>query len=89
MAKFAMQRYDGRMRTMNVSVTDELKTFVDEQVDRGGFGSTSEFVRSLLRREQQRLALRTLLLDGASSAPGAMADDRYFEVLRKSVAVDA
>jgi antitoxin ParD1/3/4 len=71
------------MTTMNVSLPDELKAFVDEQVDGGGYGSTSEFVRDLIRREQDRQHLRRLLLDGAESAPGPTADDSYFASLRQ------
>jgi antitoxin ParD1/3/4 len=70
------------MTTMNVSIPSELKAFVDEQVDTGAYGSSSEFVRDLIRREQDRLQLRSLLVEGASSAPGPIADDAYF-VLRR------
>lgn len=73
------------MTTMNVSLPDELKSFVDAQVNQGGYGSTSEFVRDLIRREQDRQQLRVLLLDGASSPPGAIADSGYFAVLRAHV----
>ena len=76
------------MTTMNVSIPDELKAFVDEQVGSGGYGSTSEFVRDLIRREQDRQRLRTLLLDGAASAPGPVADDEYFRALRSRVRVN-
>ena len=69
------------MTTMNVSLPDELKTFVDEQVEGGAYGSTSEFVRDLIRREQDRQRLRRLLLDGAGSPVAAEADDAYFESL--------
>ena len=70
------------MSTMNVSLPDELKAFVDVQTVQGGFGSTSEFVRDLIRREQDRLHLRALLLDGAASPAGPIADDDYFATLR-------
>ncbi|MDE0194137.1 MAG: type II toxin-antitoxin system ParD family antitoxin, partial [bacterium] len=33
------------MATMNVSLPDELKTFVDSQINLGHYGSTSEYVR--------------------------------------------
>ena len=56
---------------MNVSLPDELKSYVDEQVDDGGYGSTSEYVRDLIRRDKDRQQLRRVLLDGAaSSSPG-------------------
>jgi antitoxin ParD1/3/4 len=71
------------MTTMNVSLPEELKSFVDDRVERDGFGSTSEYVRDLIRRDQDRLRLRQLLLDGANSAPGPPADDDFFTALRE------
>ena len=70
------------MSTMNVSLPDELRSFVDEQVTEGRYGSTSDYVRNLIRRDQDRQRLRTLLLDGAASSPGPVADDAYFAGLR-------
>lgn len=70
------------MSTMNVSLPDELRAFVDEQVTDGRYGSTSEYVRELIRRDQDRQRLRTLLLDGAGSERGPLADDTYFASLR-------
>jgi antitoxin ParD1/3/4 len=70
------------MTTMNVSLPDELKAFVDDEAARGGYGSTSEFVRQLIRREQDRQQLRTMLLDGAASPAGPIADEGYFSALR-------
>ena len=71
------------MTTMNVSLPEELKAFVDQQAERGGYGSTSEFIRDLIRREQDRQQLRSLLLDGASSPAGPIADESYFSELRE------
>lgn len=70
---------------MNISLPDSLKAFVDEQVSQRGYGTSSEYVRELIRRDQDRLQLRNLLLTGASSAPAAAADERYFEGLREHV----
>ena len=73
------------MSTMNVSLPDDLRTFVDERVEHGGYGSTSEYVRDLIRRDQDRERLRHLLLGGAASPAGPVADDPYFESLRDRV----
>lgn len=73
------------MSTMNVSLPDELRTFVDGRVGDGGFGSTSEYVRDLIRRDQDRERLRHLLLDGAASSPGPIADDSFFESVRTRI----
>ncbi len=67
---------------MNISLPDTLKSFVDEQVAGRGYGTSSEYVRELIRKDQDRQRLRRQLLDGAESAPGAPADDAYFEGLR-------
>ena len=74
------------MSTMNISLPESLKTFVDEQVSQGGYGTSSEYVRELIRKDQDRLQLRGLLLAGASSAPSSTAaDGTYFEGLRAKV----
>lgn len=73
------------MSTMNISLPDSLKSFVDEQVSERGYGTSSEYVRELIRRDQDRQRLRGLLLAGAASAPGSPADAAYFERLRDRV----
>lgn len=70
---------------MNISLPDTLKSFVDEQVNQGSYGTSSEYVRELIRKDQDRLHLRGLLLAGAASAPAAPADPAYFEGLRDRV----
>lgn len=73
------------MSTMNISLPDSLKAFVDEQVSQRGYGTSSEYVRELIRRDQDRLQLRGLLLAGAASAPVAPVNEYYFAGLRDRV----
>jgi len=70
---------------MNISLPDTLKSFVDEQVNQRGYGTSSEYVRELIRKDQDRQHLRGLLLAGAASAPTAPVDAVYFESLRDRV----
>ena len=70
---------------MNISLPDALKAFVDEQVSQRGYGTSSEYVRELIRRDQERQQLRDLLLAGAASAPTTPVNDTYFEDLRQNV----
>ncbi|MDB5687310.1 MAG: hypothetical protein JWR77_1899 [Rhizorhabdus sp.] len=70
------------MSTMNISLPDTLKSFVDEQVVGRGYGTSSEYVRELIRRDRDRQHLRGLLMTGASSAATAPADETYFANLR-------
>ncbi|HSI56617.1 MAG TPA: type II toxin-antitoxin system ParD family antitoxin [Ideonella sp.] len=73
------------MSTMNISLPDTLKSFVDQQVSQRGYGTSSEYVRELIRKDQDRLQLRGLLLAGAASPPTTTADGAYFERLRDRV----
>ena len=73
------------MSTMNISLPESLKTFVDEQVSQRGYSTSSEYVRELIRRDQDRMQLRGLLLAGASSSPAAPSDAAYLEGLRDRV----
>lgn len=62
-----------------------MKGFVDEQVSQRGYGTSSEYVRELIRKDQDRQRLRGLLLAGAESSPGVPADAGYFDALREQV----
>lgn len=85
MANFAISAYDSGMATMNVSLPDALKEFVEAQVTARGYGTSSEFVRDLIRREQARAQLRALVIEGISSGPGSDVDDAYVERLRERI----
>ena len=73
---------------MNVSLPDELKSYVDEQVGDGAYGSTSEYVRDLIRRDRDRQQLRRALLDGAASPLGPIADASFFTAVRDRIGSD-
>lgn len=73
------------MTTMNISLPDSLKSFVDEQVSERGYSTSSEYVRELIRKDQDRQHLRRVLLAGAATAPASPASSAYFEGLRDRV----
>jgi len=55
------------MQTMNISLPDQLKEFVDGQVDSGRYSSVSEYVRELIRNDEKRKTqdrLEALLMEG-------------------------
>ena len=70
---------------MNISLPEALKTFVDEQVSPRGFGTSSEYVRELIRKDQDKMQLRGLLLAGAETEPAQPATQAYFDGLRDRV----
>jgi antitoxin ParD1/3/4 len=48
------------MTTMNISVPDEMKEFVESQMAREGYASASEYLRALIREAQKRQAKQAL-----------------------------
>lgn len=73
------------MSTMNISLPDSLKQFADQQVTTAGYDTSSEYVRELIRHDQERTQLRNLLLQGAQSASTGLADEHYFADLRSGI----
>lgn len=68
--------------TMNVSLPEEMKRWVEDQGKTGRFGNSSDYVRDLIRRDQQRQAkiahLQRLIDEGIHSGVSetSMADLR-------------
>jgi antitoxin ParD1/3/4 len=73
------------MTTMNISMPDALKSFGDEQVAQRCYSTSSEYVRELIRADEDRQKLRNMLLDGAASLAEGTAEEAYFAELRKRV----
>ncbi|RLP77286.1 type II toxin-antitoxin system ParD family antitoxin [Mycetocola tolaasinivorans] len=74
------------MASMNISLTESLKDFVESQVgDNARYGNASEFMRDLIRREQARTEFRTLILEGAASGTGSELNDAYFDRLHARI----
>lgn len=72
--------------TMNVSLPEPLKAFVDEQVRLGAYGSTSDYVRQLIRNDREKaaaLALQALIAEGLASGPSKPVDAAYWRDKRK------
>lgn len=77
------------MQTMNVSLPDAMKAFIDAQVVAGGYSSVSEYIRALVRDEQQRQAkarLEALLLEALDSGePTAMTQEDWDAIRREGL----
>ena len=74
--------------TMNISLPDVMKAFVEEQVQSGGFGTVSEYVRDLVRRDQNERAhakLEALLLEGLESGEPVPLNAEYRENLLRDL----
>ena len=73
------------MNTMEISLPDDLKDFIDGRVGSGDYGSSSEYVRELIRRDRDRQRLRGLLLEGAASRQATAMDADYCDGLRRRI----
>ncbi len=70
------------MTTMNISLPDSMKLFVDQQVSQRGYGTSSEYLRELIRKDQERTGLKSLIMAGAMAKPSQEINQEYFDDLR-------
>ena len=77
------------MSTMNISLPELLKAFVDERVSTDGYSTSSEYVRELIRADQVRRAERELALllrEGLESGEGSAVNRSYWAGKRRRIA---
>ncbi len=82
LSKICQINQSGAMTTMNISLPEPLKNFVDAQVEQRGYSTSSEYVRELIRKDQERQHLKNLLLEGAASPLTTAMDAQFLEALR-------
>ena len=77
---------------MSFALPDELRRYIDDRVKSGEYGNTSEYLRELIRRDQQLVAerrLRELIADGLDSGDARPATaDVIDEIRRRSFPAD-
>jgi antitoxin ParD1/3/4 len=78
------------MATMNVSLPDPLKQWVEKQAGEGRFSNVSDYVRDLIRRDQERAEkrgkLQSLISEGIESGVSGQSME---DVLRTARAAPA
>lgn len=76
------------MASLNISLPQSLKDFVEERVEQGGYSTPSEFIRELLREDQKRQAqerLEELLLAGLNSGEPMEITPEFWERKRQEL----
>jgi len=76
------------MTTINISLPETLKDFVDHQVQERGYSTSSEYVRDLIRNEQIRQAeqrLEALILEALESGPAIPVNEAYWNSKRDAL----
>jgi len=75
------------MTTMNISVPDEMKKFVETQMAQEGYASASEYLRALIREAQKRRAKQEIeakLLDGLQGPAVKMTRNDWDSIEREA-----
>lgn len=76
------------MKSMNISLPDTMRTYIEEQVASGGYSTVSEYFRELVRQDQKRKAqerLEALLLEGLDSGSATPMTAGDWEDIRQAV----
>ncbi len=77
------------MQSMNISLPDTLKQYVDGQISTGRYSSASEYVREVIRADEKRKAeeqLEAKLLEGLNSAESALTPADWSAIRREALA---
>jgi antitoxin ParD1/3/4 len=81
------------MTSLNISLPDPLKAYVEDRVASGDFGTPSEFVRNLIRQDKElrRSRIETELLDALQTreltiSPEELRGRSLVSVLREKLA---
>jgi antitoxin ParD1/3/4 len=70
------------MTTLNISLPDSMRAFIDEQIAQGGYSTASEYIRDLIRQAQKQAAqekLDNLLLEGLASGEPIEVTDEWWQ----------
>jgi antitoxin ParD1/3/4 len=76
------------METMNIALPPTMKNYVQAQVEGGGYSSVSEYVRQLIREDQERKAREEIdrkLLEALDGAPATPWTSKDLETLKRRV----
>ncbi len=71
---------------MSFALPESLRAYIDERVQSGQYGNTSEYLRDLVRRDrddQAKKHLRELITAGLESGPGRLLNRGYVAELRE------
>ena len=77
------------MQSMNISLPDPLKQFVDGQISTGRYSSASEYVRELIRADEKRKAeeqLEAKLLEGLNGSESELTPADWRTIRKEALA---
>jgi antitoxin ParD1/3/4 len=73
------------MATMNISLPDQMKQWVEEQVATGRYANASDYMRDLVREDQDRAMVISELQAIIDEADASGLSERTVEDIRRDV----
>ena len=77
------------MQTMNISLPDPLKKYVDAQISSGRYSSVSEYIRVLIREDEKHKAeerLQALLMEGLAGEETELTRHDFEDIRKDALA---
>jgi len=74
------------MTSMNISVPESMKEFIEDEVSSGGYGTASEYVRELVRdakKQKEEERIEKLLLEALESGPASPMTKKDWEAIKQ------
>ena len=83
----AITHHNTPVESMNISLPEPLKQFVDRQIASGRYSTASEYIRELIRDDEKRKAeeqLETLLLEGLQGEKTELTRDDWAAIRKEA-----
>lgn len=75
-----------QMTSMNISLPESMKTFIEDEVSSGGYGTASEYFRELVReakRRKEEERLERKLLEALESGPATPMTKKDWDAIKE------
>lgn len=70
------------MTTLNISLAESMRAFIEEQIAKGGYSTASEYIHHLIQQDHNQAAqmkLEAMLLEGLDSGQPIEVTDEWWE----------
>ena len=76
------------MNQLNISLSDSMNTFINEQADRQGYPSANDYICSLITEAQKKVdeeRLEKMLIEGLESGESIKVTDEWWKEKRSKL----
>ncbi|MUH72530.1 type II toxin-antitoxin system ParD family antitoxin [Psychrosphaera haliotis] len=77
------------MATLNISIPNEMRQWIDLQIENGHFANASDYIRDLIRHNQsEKEAIRMALIEGEVSGESSLSVADIINEQKEKIAND-